>query len=159
MDPNVSIVISFLGFVWIFKKKAYPLLVQKLDDYIQSVRSKIDEAELTKDESSLALRMAHTNKSGTADIIEKSKEASHAKIKRIRDENDEYLKSLTERFENSLEVQLEAELAKQKDLLIEKIADQVVKNLSEKLSSTDCEPAINFTKEDLQKLAGNKYFS
>jgi hypothetical protein len=53
---------------------------------------------------------------------------------------------------HKLKIQLNAELAKQKDWLIEKLADQVVERLSQRVSSSGCEISINFTKEELQKL-------
>ncbi|MDR0632429.1 MAG: hypothetical protein LBF54_04320 [Holosporaceae bacterium] len=152
IDPNISIVVSFLGFVWIFAKKIYPQVTKTLDDHIESVKNKIYEAEILKDEASLSLKKAHGKKNDTAEIIRKNREASREKIRRLRLENEQYLKSLREKLETSMKIQLETELARQKDLLMEKLSEKIIEKLSEQLSSNDCEVSINFTKEDLQKL-------
>jgi F0F1-type ATP synthase membrane subunit b/b' len=152
LDPNVSIVISFVGFVGIFAIKVYPMLTQALDEHIQSVKKRIKEVELLKDDSCVALKKAHANKNDIAEVICRNKEASEAKIERMKFENEEYLKILRKRFEASLETQLEAEAAKQKDLLIEKLTDRIVKRVSERINSAGCEIAVDFAKKDLQKL-------
>jgi F0F1-type ATP synthase membrane subunit b/b' len=152
LSADVSVIISFVGFVWIFKEKIYPLLLQTLDEHIGSVQDKIDGVESLKSESSVALKKARLTKGSIAGVIHESRIASGAKIKRLRDENEEYLRTLKVRFEASLKTQLEAELAKQRDLLIERLADQIVEKLSEQVKSSRCEVSVNFAEEDLRKL-------
>jgi F0F1-type ATP synthase membrane subunit b/b' len=152
IDPHVSIVFSFVGFVGIFAVKIYPLIVQSLDEHIQSIKNKIKEVESLKDDSYVALKKALADKDDISEVIEKNKRESVAKIERMKLENEKYLKILRRRFETSLETRLEAEAAKQKDLLIGKLADQIVKRASERISSSGCEISVDFAKEDLKKL-------
>ncbi|MDR1334635.1 MAG: hypothetical protein LBJ71_05445, partial [Holosporaceae bacterium] len=72
-SAEISIAISFVGFIYVFRTRIYPVVARALDEHIQSVQNKISEAESLKDESSLALKKAHTNKNSTAELIEKSK--------------------------------------------------------------------------------------
>jgi F0F1-type ATP synthase membrane subunit b/b' len=152
IDPNVSLVVSFFCFIIIFAVKVYPLLVQKLDEYTQSIKNRIKEVEQLKDDSYAALKNALADKNDIATVAEENKKKSEAKIERMKLENEKYLKKMRKRFEASLEIQLEAEAAKQKDLLIGKLADQIIKRVSERISSSGCEIAVDFAKEDLQKL-------
>jgi F0F1-type ATP synthase membrane subunit b/b' len=154
ISAHVLTLISFLIFVLIFRVKAYSALVQKLDDYIQSVKNRINEVESSKEDSLLALKKARADQNDMDEVIAKSKEKSCAKIRRIKSENEEYLKELEKRFQISLETRLENETEKQKGLLIERLAEQIVKRLSDRIDSSDCKVAVNFSKEDLQKLAG-----
>jgi F0F1-type ATP synthase membrane subunit b/b' len=152
LDPGISIVVSFIGFFWIFIKKIYPLATKTIDEHIELVKNQISEAESLKNNASLALKEAYARKNEAVELIEKNRRESNEKIKRLRQENEEYLKTLRERFESSLKNQLEAELARQKELLMEKLSDQLIKKLKEKVESDDCDVSSVFSREDLKKL-------
>ena len=68
------------------------------------------------------------------------------------EENEQALNALRTRQEIALENQLKAEFQKQKEKLIDRIADLVVNKLTEKIESRECKIPTNFTKEDLRKL-------
>ena len=154
IDAGLSIVVSFIGFSWIFAKKIYPILTKKLDDHIESVKNKIQEAEDLKNEAYASLKSAYVQKDDTEELIKMNRLKSEEKIKRLQEENEKLLKMLRERHEASLKVQLEAEFAKQKSHLIEKLSDLVIKKLSEKVSDVDCKTITNIDKNDLNKLLG-----
>lgn len=156
ISPHVLMLISFSFFILVFWRKVYPALVQKLDGYIQSVKNRINEVESLKEDSLLALKKARTDQNDMDEVIAKSKEVSCAKIRRIKSENEEYLKELEKRFQISLENRLENEMEKQRGLLIERLAGQIVQRLSDRIDSGDCKVAVNFSKEDLRKLAGRE---
>jgi F0F1-type ATP synthase membrane subunit b/b' len=98
MTPGVSIVVSFLGFAYIFAKKVYPTAIKALDGHIESIKNKIKEAELLKEEATLALEEAYAKKEGIARLVEENKKASEERIERLRLENERYLKALREKF-------------------------------------------------------------
>jgi F0F1-type ATP synthase membrane subunit b/b' len=152
IDPGISILISFIGFVYIFMKKVYPLLTSALDEHIESVKGKIKEAELLKEEALLMLKNANVKKQDIAKIIRENKEASDERIARLRKENEDYLRDLREKFEILLKNQLEAELSKQKDLLIGRLSEQIIAKLSEKAAAAESDIQIDFSNEDLKKL-------
>ncbi|MDR2157968.1 MAG: hypothetical protein LBO02_01470 [Holosporaceae bacterium] len=152
IDPGISIAISFVGFSWIFMRKIYPFVANTIDKHIESVKNKINEAELLRENASLALKEAYVKKNDVVELIEKNRRESNEKIKRLRQENEDYLKTLRERFESSLKNQLEMELAKQKELLLAKLSDQLIKKLKEKIESDNCNVSNNFSKKELQKL-------
>jgi len=154
IDPGLSVVISFIGFSWIFVKKIYPILTKRLDDHIESVKNKIQEAEDFKNEAYASLKNAYIKKDDTEELIKMNRLKSEEKIKRLQEENEKLLKMLRERHEASLKVQLEAEFAKQKSHLIEKLSDLVIKRLSERVVNANCKIVTNIEKNDLNKLLG-----
>ena len=115
IDPSVSIVISFLGFCWIFAKKVYPMLTQKLDEHIEAVKQQIAEAEKLREDAAAALKKAQEKEEEIEKIITANRLKSEEKIIRLREENERLLKILRERHEISLKTQLEAEVVKQKN--------------------------------------------
>ncbi|MDR1560987.1 MAG: hypothetical protein LBS23_01380 [Holosporaceae bacterium] len=152
ISSELSIIISFFGFCWIFMRKIYPLIAKTLDDHIESVRSKIREAELLQEEAYIAFKRANEKKSDIEGMIEENRRISIKKIKQLHEENEKYLKSLHERYEASLQARLEAELAKQKDLVIEKLSEIINERLSEEINDSSYKSYINIPKEDLKKL-------
>lgn len=155
IDPGISIVISFVGFGLIFAKKIYPILTKKLDDHIESVKNKIQEAENLKDEAYASLKNAYIQKDDTEELIRINRLKSEEKIRRLQEENEKLLQMLRERHEASLKLQLEAEFAKQKNHLIEKLSDLIIEKLSERVTDENCKVVTNIDKEDLSKLLGS----
>jgi F0F1-type ATP synthase membrane subunit b/b' len=152
VDPGVSIVISFLGFVWLFMKKIYPSMVKMLDGHIEAVKNKIREAETLKEEAVSALEEARTKKNDIDEIIEKKRLESEENIKRLYEENAKHLEALREKFEASLKSRLEAELAKQKARLMAQLSDEIIQKLSEHIKSGEYDIDCEVTKENLRKL-------
>jgi F0F1-type ATP synthase membrane subunit b/b' len=152
ITPGVSIVLSFVGFVWIFMKKARKFMIEALDEHINLVKNKINNAELLEKEASLALKEAYVKKNEIIELIEKSRRESEEKIRQLHLENEQYISTLREKFDTSLKNQMEAELAKQKKLLLSQLSDQITKKLTEQINSANCNVSIDFTKDDLQKL-------
>ncbi len=152
IDPSFSIVISFLGFCWIFAKKVYPMLTQKLDEHIEAVKQQIAEAEKLREDAAAALKKAQEKEGEIEEIITANRLKSEEKIRRLREENERLLKMLRERHEISLKTQLEAEVVKQKNQLIDRLADLILKKISERIEETDYKFSISLKKEDLNKL-------
>ncbi|MDR3155705.1 MAG: hypothetical protein LBT90_01200 [Holosporaceae bacterium] len=160
LTPDFSIVLSFFGFMYIFIKKIYPIVIAKIDEYIESVKLKIQHAETRKDNAYLFLKQAYVQKDDTEEIIRLTRLKSKEKIMRMKVENEKLLDSLHERYEASIKVQLEAELMKQKNQLVERISDVVIEKLSKIIVDAHCEVVTTVKKEDLRKLgAGSTYNS
>ncbi len=156
IDPGLSIVVSFIGFSWLFVKKIYPILTKKLDDHIESVKNKIQEAENLKNEAYTSLKSAYVQKDDTEEVIRTNRLKSEEKIKRLQRENEKLLQALRERHEASLKLQLEAELAKQKSRLIERLSDLIIEKLSDRVTDADCKVLTNIDKNELSKLLGTR---
>jgi F0F1-type ATP synthase membrane subunit b/b' len=154
IDPGTSIVISFAMFAYIFAKKIYPPILKMLDEHIESVKNKIREAEEFKDSAYVALKQAYTKKDDTQKIIADNRLKSEERIRKLQQENERLLKALRERHTVALQMQLDAELAKHKNRLVERLSDLLIERISEKVSSPDCEVSTNISKSDLQKLLG-----
>ena len=152
IDPSISIVISFLGFAWIFVKKVYPMIIKKLDDHIDSVKQKIAEAEKLKDEARTALKNAYIRKDDIEKIVEENRKKSEERIENLRRENEALLQTLKQRYEDSLKTQLEAAFLKQKNILIDKLSDLLIDKLTKKMKNSKIESDIVITKDELQKL-------
>ncbi|MDR2646059.1 MAG: hypothetical protein LBC04_02705 [Holosporaceae bacterium] len=152
LDPGISLVASFFGFVWIFAKKVYPLAAGILDEHIESVKRKIADAEQQRTAATEALTEATQKKNDIAEIIAIHKKASTDRLKKLRQENDEHLKALSTRLEASLKAQLEAEAFKQQDLLLEKISQDLVAKITTHPSSSAIGAPPAYANEDLQKL-------
>ena len=152
IDPSFSIVISFLGFCWIFARKIYPLITKKLDDHIEAVKQQIAEAEKLYRDASVALKKAHEKEREIDGIIATNRLKSEEKIIRLQEENRRLLKMLRERHEISLKTQLEAEVVKQKNQLIDRLANLILEKISEKVEENDYKFSTSLKKEDLSKL-------
>ncbi|MDR3187355.1 MAG: hypothetical protein LBT63_02950 [Holosporaceae bacterium] len=152
LDPELSVIASFIGFSWIFAKKVYPLVTKALDAHIEAVKREILEAETLKNEASVALEKARAEKNALEDVIEENRRISEKKIKRLQAEQEESLKLLRERHEALLKTQLEAELAKQKDQLIKKLSILIRERLLEKVSAANYRSSTSIAEEDLKKL-------
>jgi F0F1-type ATP synthase membrane subunit b/b' len=153
ITPEFSIVLSFFGFVYIFIRKVYPIVIEKIDEYIESIKLKIQQAETEKDNAYLFLKQAYVKKDDTEEIIKLNRAKSEEKIKHLKTENEKLLDSLNERYEASIKMQLEAEYVKQKNQLIERMSDVVIEKLSEIVLDAHCEVVTSFRKEDLLKLS------
>lgn len=152
IDASFSIVISFLGFCWIFVKKIYPLITQKLDEHIEAVKQQIAEAEKLREDAAVALKKAQEKEGEIEGIITANHLKSEEKIRKLHEENERLLKMLRERHEISLKTQLEAEFVKQKNQLIDRLANLILEKISEKIEEEDYKFSISLKKEDLNKL-------
>jgi F0F1-type ATP synthase membrane subunit b/b' len=152
ISVEMTVVFSFIGFCFLFAKKIYPLITKGLDAHIDSVKNQIKEAEDLKAKASEALQLAYSRKDETIKIIQENERVTSEKIQRMYEENEQALNALRTRQEIALENQLKAEFQKQKEKLIDRIADLVVNKLTEKIESRECKIPTNFTKEDLRKL-------
>ncbi|MDR2723957.1 MAG: hypothetical protein LBB25_01975 [Holosporaceae bacterium] len=152
IDPGFSLVISFMGFVWFFVKKVYPLVAKMLDEHIGAVSKRISQAEEEKENAALMRQEACEKEKGIAIVIENNKKTSREKLEKLLKENEEYLKVLFKRFEVSLKAQLEAEMVKQKDMLLEKMSDEIIKKITQQIKTAKCDVLMDLKKEDLQKL-------
>lgn len=150
MIAELSILGSFLCFLVLFIKKVWPLLMNGLDSYIEKVRDQINSAEKLKEESTIALTRAGQISLNIQSEIESCKRKSEERIAQLEEENRLYIQSLREKAAQSLNAQLKAELAKQKEVLVDRLADLIVEKLSEK--SEDLSGDVNFSEEDLRKL-------
>ena len=82
--------------------------------------------------------------------VEDCKKKSEGRIAQLKEENEQYLQKLREKSEKSLNAQLNAELAKQKEQLLGRLADLIVDRLSKKVQGQIFD--VNFSQEDLKKL-------
>lgn len=149
---EATVVVSFLGFCWIFVKKIYPLVISELDAHIEAIRAEISEAEKLKNQATEALQEAYTHKNDTAVLIKNSRLAADEKIKGMYEENEQALRELRQKQEAALEAQLKAEFIKQESFLMNKIADLIVDKVVQRIQDGQCKIPTNFSKEDLQKL-------
>ncbi|MDR2107506.1 MAG: hypothetical protein LBO73_03230 [Holosporaceae bacterium] len=150
IDPGVSIVVSFLGFAWVFMRKISPSVLKMLDGHIETVKNKISEAEILKEEATLELKEARARKNEAEKIMKEERLESEKRTERLYVEHEKYLRELREKFEAALKIRLESELARQKSQIMAKLSDEIVQKLSERIKSEDC--AADFTEEDLRKL-------
>lgn len=147
---ELSILGSFLCFLALFIKKVWPLLISSLDDHIEKVKNQINSAEKLKEESAVALSRANLNSANIQNEIEKYKKRSEERIAQLEKENLQRIRVLREEAALSLNAQLSAELSKQKEILVDKLADLITEKLASKMAGESGE--INFSKEDLKKL-------
>ncbi|MDR1551395.1 MAG: hypothetical protein LBS14_01815 [Holosporaceae bacterium] len=152
MDASLSLVISFAGFVWLFWKKIYPFVIYQLDKYIEGVKSKIRNAEQSKEKASIALRDAQEKRCEVAITMEKDKKESQERLQRLGKENERQLEEIRKKFGISLQKRLDQETEKKKDELLNRLSDQIVAQVSARLSTWEANKFEEFTQEDLQKL-------
>ncbi|MBR1734994.1 MAG: hypothetical protein IJ730_06065 [Alphaproteobacteria bacterium] len=150
IEPEISIVISFLGFCWIFAKKIYPFVTKALDAHIEAVKQEIAKAENLKEEAAIALKKAQETQQKIDGIIAINRLKSEEKIKKLQEENEKLLRILRERHEISLKTQLEAEFVKQKNQLIDRLSSLILEKIDNKVKNS--KNTINLKKEDLTKL-------
>jgi F0F1-type ATP synthase membrane subunit b/b' len=151
LDPSISLVVSFFGFVLIFVRKVYPLVVGILDEHIESVKRKIADTERQRTVATQALTEATQKKNDIAEVIAANKKASTDRLDKLQRENGEHLKALSARLEASSKAQLEAEAVKQQDLLLEKISQDLIAEIATHPSSVTGAPST-YANEDLRKL-------
>jgi len=147
---ELSVLISFLCFLAIIIKKVWPLIINSLDSHIEKVKTEISSAEDLREKSAAALARASQIGSKVQSEVEDYKKKSEERIAQLKEENDRYLQALKEKSEKSLNAQLNAELSKQKEQLLNRLADLMVDKLSEKVRNQIFE--IKFSQEDLKKL-------
>lgn len=147
---ELSILGSFLCFLFLVFKKVWPLLLKSLDDHIEKVKNKINSAEKLREESTAALTRANLARANIQNEIESYKRRSEERIFQLERENQLYLRALREKAALSLNAQLSAELSKQKEILVDRLSDLIVEKLSEKTKVQSEE--ISFSKEDLKRL-------
>ena len=152
IDAGFSIVISFVSFGVIFIKKVYPVITKKLDAHITDVKSKINEAESMRNEAALILKKAYEKKDSINKIIEENQKISQKRFEKLQIENEIYIKQLQERYKASMQNQLDAELAKQKKQLIDKLSDLFFEKLSNEVNVKTFHSEVNTNIEFLQKL-------
>jgi len=147
---ELSILGSFLCFLVLIFKKAWPLLMNGLDSHIEKVKNQIDSAEKLRKDSADALARANQVSLNIQNEIEDYRKKSKERIAQLEEENRQYIQTLKEKATQSLNAQLNAELSKQKEILVDKLADLIAERLSEKVKDHSYD-AI-FSKEDLKKL-------
>ena len=147
---ELSILVSFLCFVFLFIRKIYPVITDELDSYIEKVREQISSAEKLQKESEAVLKNANELSKSTKKELENYKKLSQEKLLRLEEENKIYLEELRKKSEAAMNVQLQAELSRQKKILTDKLSDLICEKLSEKLKNQN--EKIEFSKEDLKKL-------
>ena len=147
---ELSVLISFLCFLFLFAKKIYPVITGGLDSYIEKVREQINSAEKLREESEESLKKANEISENAQKELENYKKLSQEKILRLEEENKIYLEELRKKSEASMNVQLQSELSRQKKILTDKLADLICEKLSEKMKNLN--ENVEFSKEDLKKL-------
>ncbi len=150
MIAELSILGSFLFFLIFVIKKVWPLLMKNLDARIEDVKNQIDSAERLREKSSVTLARANQASLRIQEEIENYKRRSEERIAQLKEENQRYILALKEKAAASLNAQLNAELSKQKEILIDRLAELITERLSEKVKDQFSD--ISFTKEDLKKL-------
>ena len=155
IGPEASIVVSFLGFLLLFAKKIYPFIVEQLDRYINSIKEQIYRSESQKDEAYALLKIAYEKKDKVEETIKLNRVKSKEKIKRLSEENAAHLNLLKENHEISINKQLDAELTKQKNLLINRLSDSIIENLTNEIIADRSKFKISVNKSDLCKLLRN----
>lgn len=154
IEPEISIVISFLFFCWLFAVKIYPFITKGLDEHIDFVKKQIAEAEQMRKKAEVALQEANARKKEIDELIVANKLKSEEKIKKLQRENDALIKMLRERHEASLKSQLEAEVIKQRNLLIDRLSDLIMQKISENFKGEEYKFTTSLKKNDLKKLLG-----
>ena len=148
---ELSILGSFLCFLVLVIKKVWPLLMDGLDAHIEKVKQQIDSAEELREKSTAALTRANQTSSNVQNEVEYYKRRSEKRIAQLKEENQRHLRALQKKAIQSLDAQLKAELSKQKEMLLDKLADLIAERLSEKFEVQDCKSV--FSEKDLKKLA------
>lgn len=147
---ELSILISFAIFLFLFLEKVCPLVLKGVDAYILEVKNKIQDAEKSKLDSEAALKQANLASAEIKNQIEEYKTRSQERIVELEEKNRAYLEELRAKAELSLKMQLESELNKQKEILLDKLAVMITEKLSEKVQSQTNK--MEFSSEDLKKL-------
>lgn len=151
ISAEVTVVVSFAGFCWLFAKKIYPLVIRGLDGHIDEIKSRIDEAERLKKQASEDLRQAYIRKDESEKFVIRSRHENEEKIRKLYADNEVILQELAKKQEAALNARLNAEFMKQKEGLFEKVADLICKGVKRRVQSGET-PIAAFSKEDLKKL-------
>jgi F0F1-type ATP synthase membrane subunit b/b' len=152
MTPELSLLISFAVFLWICYRKLYPFCIRQLDEYIDCIKKNLDNAETLKNDAYSQLKKAYVRKDDVDGIIEANRLKSPKKLQRLQDEHERLLQLLRQKHSTSVKIQLNAELSKQKNRLIERLADVVLAQLSEYVQNPSCRVITSIDPDDLQKL-------
>ena len=129
MIAELSILGSFLFFLALLIKKVWPLLKSSLDAHIERVKNQIDSAEKMREDSTNALNRANLVSLNIQNEVEDYKRRSKERIDQLEEENRRYIQNLKEKAEQSLNAQLNAELSKQKEILVDRLADLIAERL------------------------------
>ena len=152
IDPEISLVISFVGFAYVFISKIRPLMVKSLEDHINSVKEKVNEAKQRREEASLHFESALQKKNAVAEIVKNDIIASRKRIEKFQKENTNNLQILSSRLEASMKAKLDAERLKHKSALLERISDEITARIATMANSGECLTSSEYTQEDLRKL-------
>lgn len=156
IDANFSVFISFSIFAYIFAKKVYPLIINYLDDYINSVKLKIQQSENLKKDAYTNLKNAFSNRNSIKKVIIEKQKKSDERIANLQKENEIYLKALKVRHDSAFKTQLATEVAKQKNILIKELSDTIINEVKRKIISGESKFEINIDKTNLYKLLGDE---
>lgn len=150
MSAEFSVLVSFVIFFMLFAWKIYPLLVQNLDEYIESIRKKIHDVQSLQKRAEMSLNHAYGKQGQLESAIEDSRRRSEERIRHIHEENEKCIMALEKRHKEQLQAQLESELIRQRDLLIERLSDVIIDKLEDKMKDAKSLPKIN--KKDLENI-------
>lgn len=152
-DAETSVTISFVLFVILFAIKVYPVVVGYLDEYIESVRTKINNAEKSERDAQAQFALANKEMGRVAESAEEIRVNSDKKIQIIREEHEKYLRELEIRQDAIFNSRFEAESSKQKNELISRLSDLIVDRLADDISKGKSSKfSVKLNSKDLEKL-------
>lgn len=151
ISAEVTVVISFVVFCWLYAKKIYPLVTRGLDGHIDEIRNRIDEAERLKKQALEDLRQAYIRKDESEKFVIRSRHENEEKIRKLYADNEVILQELAKKQEAALNARLNAEFMKQKEGLFERVADLICDEVKDRIRSRGA-PTVAFSKEDLKRL-------
>jgi F0F1-type ATP synthase membrane subunit b/b' len=152
MDLEGAVALSFIGFVCLFIRKIYPHLIEYLDGYIEGVKKQVSDVENYKNSACADLNRARAQLDETKTMLQESRQQNESKMDALRVENERVLRTIRKKYESSGKLRLKAELATQKHLLIERVADVLVKKIKQDIRRGDHHIEMDIKKEDLEKL-------
>jgi F0F1-type ATP synthase membrane subunit b/b' len=152
IDSGFSIVISFIGFVYVFIKKVRPSAVKTLDDRIDFVKKTFSDAEQLRDRNGLQLDNAVRLKSEIALQINQSQQASRGRIEKYSRDSAAALAASAARLEASTKAQLEAEEIKHQEILLDRISSEIVSRIAAMAKEGTCDTSLKLSAKDLEKL-------
>lgn len=152
-NAETSVTISFVLFIILFAIKVYPVVVGYLDEYIESVRTKINNAEKSERNAQAQFASANEEMGRVAESAEEIRANSDKKNQIIREEHEKYLRELEIRQDAIFNSRFEAESSKQKNELISRLSDLIVDRLADDISKGKSSKfSIKLNSKDLEKL-------
>lgn len=152
LSPEGVVVISFLGFALVFAWKVYPQVVRALDGYIQSVKDALSKAEGEQRSASRNFNAAKEKEKEVGRLIESERLDSEKRMCQLRKDNERLLNLFRERYEISSKVELESEVRKQKNLLIDRLSDLIVDEIESQAVRHERRTRQGIRASDLKKL-------